>query len=725
MKFVINGSNFNYGKLLVYYTPLASSDRFSITHFPVDREQNLVSYSQRPNILLDACGSHGGTITMPYIYHTDSVVIPTAEWINLGTIGLKSFTSLKHANGNTDTVEIHTFLWATDVSLIGSTSASPANLVPQSGSENTGVVSGKALILAKIAGMLTKAPVIGPWAMATQTLAGDVGAIARMFGFSRPTTIEQPMKMIPNHYPNIANTNLHDTAIKLSLDVKQENTVDTRVLGLAGEDEMTITSIAKRPSYLTQFGWSPSTSTEALLFTCRVTPWLYTLSGYSGSDAPVVQQGLIPTPMCFAAMPFSRWRGTIKFRFFIVASPYHRGRLVLRFDPRAFTSNEFNTNETLVVDIEDTHDFELSVGWAQPQPYCLAPNLIGGANLLPFNNAGPRFGVDDRANGVIEVAVLNRLTSPNNVVNNDIRVLVYVSADDDFEVVGPDNHHLQQVSFFPQSGMEEMKNCEDDPMCAMKSYKFSPSQPARQIQAIYDGDPVTSFRQVLKRYNYHDCHTLNFNDWVHITLTTSDFPRYRGRIPSGIDFTNNSATPPVRVPANACKMTLLNFLTPAFLCRTGGLRHMYVFPKGVNPTWSGPHTISRNMRLQSFALNATPLPANSASPGSSETLKSLVNSFENTGLSAMAITDDNNVLTVELPYSVNRKFLPARHIDFTTPDINTCPFTSHTLHSYMRYDTQSRITIKDYVSIAEDFNLSMFLNAPVLFYGQPFPVLIP
>jgi len=80
---------------------------------------------------------------MPYIYHTDSVVIPTAEWINLGTIGLKSFTSLKHANGNTDTVEIHTFLWATDVSLIGSTSTSPATLVPQSGSENTGVVQEK------------------------------------------------------------------------------------------------------------------------------------------------------------------------------------------------------------------------------------------------------------------------------------------------------------------------------------------------------------------------------------------------------------------------------------------------------------------------------------------------------------------------------------------------------------------------------------------------------
>jgi hypothetical protein len=63
------------------------------------------------------------------------------------------------------------------------------------------------------------------------------------------------MRMIPSIYPNIANSNVHDTAMKLTLDVKQENTVDTRVLGLAGEDEMTISSIAKRQSYLTQFGW--------------------------------------------------------------------------------------------------------------------------------------------------------------------------------------------------------------------------------------------------------------------------------------------------------------------------------------------------------------------------------------------------------------------------------------------------------------------------------------
>lgn len=139
MKFVVNGSNFNYGKVLVYYTPMRAFDLFSNVHYAIDRDQNLVSYSQRPNIMLDACGAHGGTLTMPFIYPQDSISIPTGDWGNLGTIGLKTFTQLKHANGGTDPIEIHSIIWATDVTLIGSTSQPPANLVPQSGSEYNGM----------------------------------------------------------------------------------------------------------------------------------------------------------------------------------------------------------------------------------------------------------------------------------------------------------------------------------------------------------------------------------------------------------------------------------------------------------------------------------------------------------------------------------------------------------------------------------------------------------
>jgi hypothetical protein len=151
---------------------------------------------------------------------------------------------------------------------------------------------------------------------------------------------------------------------------------------------------------------------------------------------------------------------------------------------------------------------------------------------------------------------------------------------------------------------------------------------------------------------------------------------------------------------------------------------MYVFPKASNPTWGGPHTVSRNMRPQNFTKAATVLTANTDGPSGHIELKSQTSEAETLGLSAMAKVDNNHALVVELPYSVNRKFLPARYFDYTEFDEDVCPFTSHTIHSYQRYDNQSRNSIKDYVSVAEDFNLSLYLNAPVLFFGQEEPTLV-
>ena len=39
-------------------------------------------------------------------------------------------------------------------------------------------------------------------------------------------------------------------------------------------------------------------------------------------------------------------------------------------------------------------------------------------------------------NGVISVRVLNELTIPNSTIDNDISINVYVSAGDDFELLG-------------------------------------------------------------------------------------------------------------------------------------------------------------------------------------------------------------------------------------------------------------------------------------------------
>lgn len=716
VKFVVTGSSFHYGKLLVSYNPCFVFDQFEAIHHGEQRFQNLVSYSQRPSLLIDAAGSTGGTMILPYFHPANNLSIPAAEWQTMGNINVNTFVQLKHANGSNETVEVSIVIWATDVHLSGPTSTNPLGLTPQGGGgEYAGMVSGPAAIVEYMAGSLAKAPVIGKWAMATQTIASKVGSVARYFGFSRPVVAEQAPVTINRRYPNIVNTNVHDTCLKLSLDIKQEITVDTRVLGLAGSDELTIASIVQRPSFVDSFTWPVSAVSETLLWTTYVNPAMWKRGNYPIVDP--VNNGFFPTALCFGALPFHYWRGTIKFRFMIVGSAYHKGRLMIRHDPRVFVSDELNTNSTLIVDIEETKDFSIDVGWTHSLPFLEFPDV----NTTPNQNGTTRLPGNNWSNGILEIAVLNSITSPNSVVNNDMSVLVYVSAGEDFEVLGPDETNLRNLTYVPQGASDIMADPnENDPLAAAKSFTFGNPGLHPELTAIHDGDPIVSFRQCLKRYSLFNAWTVAGIANGVMRLITSDFPLYRGRVVDAVDVAL-LGSPAVLTPYNHCNTTLLNYLTPAFVARTGGLRRMYVFPKSNTSHTAFPATVQRALRQIGQSLTWTNTPGNNNAPNTALQYKLTLLSNYPIGWSASAMTDadGNPALAVELPYHNNRRWAPARRINFSNPSVG---LTSHIVTAPLEMKTDSRMPILDYVSIAEDFNLSFFLNAPVFFLNARPPV---
>lgn len=714
MKIIVTGSSFHYGKMLVDYLPCHVFDQFDPLHYPSYRLQNLISFSQRPNLLIDAAGSTGGTMVLPYFHPANNLSIPAAEWQTMGVMSMNSFSPLKHANGSTEKVDISVVIWATDVHLSGPTSTNPLGMVPQVG-EYSGPVSHTAAIVEYMSGKLTKAPVIGKWAMATHTLAGHVGSLARFFGFSRPIVAEQPSTTLQRRYPNLVNTNVHDTAIKLSLDIKQENTVDSRVLGLAGEDELTIASIAQRPSFIDSFLWPVTASTDSLLWTTYVNPAMWKRGNFPIVDP--VNSAFFPTAICFASLPFHYWRGTIKFRFMIIGTAYHKGRLMIRHDPRLFVSDEFNTNSTLIVDIEETKDFTIDVGWTHSLPFLEFPDI----NTTPVQNGTTRLPGNAWSNGILEVAVLNSITSPNSVVNNDMTVLVYVSAGEDYEVLGPDETNFRNLTYTPQGATDViLDTTENDPLHSSKSFTFGNPGLHPELTAIHDGDPILSFRQCLKRYSLFNVWTVPGIAYGLMRLITSDFPLYRGRMDSGIDV-GLVGSPSATVAYNQCNTTLLNYLTPAFIARRGGIRRMYVFPKG-NVAHSAPMaTIQRTLRQQGNSLTWTNIPGNNNAANTALQYKmALLNNYP-IGWSASAMTDadGNPCLAVELPYHNNRRWAPARRLNFTLPSVG---LTSHIVTAPLEMGTSSRMPLLDYVSTAEDFDLSFYINAPVFFVNSRPPV---
>lgn len=284
VRFMLNGNGFHYGRAIASYNPLHTIDEVT-----QDRSyfiQDVVAASQRPHVYLDPTTSQGGTLTLPFFWYKNALSIPSQEWRNMGDIHIHGMQNLKHANGATDQVTISVFVWAEDVSLSIPTADEPGALSPQMGEifkpqamdeYGTGPVSRPAGFIAKVAGALSSIAPIAPYAKATQLAASTVSSVATMFGFSRPVVLADIQPYKPTLVGNWANTNMPDSSTKLTLDAKQELTIDPRVMGLGSADEMAFKAIATRESFLTNFGWEVAATTESLLWNSEVCPVIWTM----------------------------------------------------------------------------------------------------------------------------------------------------------------------------------------------------------------------------------------------------------------------------------------------------------------------------------------------------------------------------------------------------------------------------------------------------------------
>lgn len=724
IRIVINGNGFHYGRAIASYLPLPEVDNFTRNRsiYP----QDIIACSQRPHVYLDPTTSQGGSLCLPYVYFNNALRIPQMDWRKMGEMNIRTINELKHANGAVDNVTISVFAWAEEVSLSIPTAGEPGALSPQAGDDEygMGVVSRPANIAAKVAGSLSMVPTIGPYARATQMAMGTVAKIASAFGFSRPASLAEVIPQKPTFFGNIATANMLDTSQKLTLDAKQELTIDPRVMGLGSSDELSIKNIVTRESYLTTFGWSVSDTTEQLLWNSFVGPALW--DNAQGRE--------VHLPACgFAAMPFKHWKGTMKFRFQIVASTFHKGRLKITFDPYYQKTNEYNVCYTHIIDLAKERDFTIDVGWGQGQSFLNVARP--SATLLPFEDS-TNIGPDNNSfwNGVISAYVVNDLTIPNSIANNNIEVNVFVSGGDDMEFVNPDSDFIQDTSYFflddPAEGQESLlapQSCESllDPQADETSpdstLTVDESEPMKMVatdhmaakitdtdntQLVFFGDPVNSFRQCLKRYNYHTYIPKTVGGYSWMILRNSDFPAYRGHAPGAVNVTA------LGEEYNYCKTTLANYLTPAYTCVRGGMRWKYMRDGGTNTSNENFFQLTRKaedndgyLLYEESALTNT---IGNAAQRISQNTRLIPHTWDGATVTSVS---NNPVLEGEIPFQTSRRFFPSKSADKTVRDFNTY----HTLTSMWNSGGSTAPGIHSYVSVAEDFNLGFFTGAPVLY----------
>lgn len=699
VKIVVNGTPFHYGRIMASVVPDKRDDDFLNTDVT---ELGAVRGSQNPHIFIDPTSSTGGCLRLPYTHKENAYLVTGTSLAVAGELALREVVPLAHVSGVIEPVTISVFAWAENVVLGAPTSNPATGLVAQSGDEyGTGVVSRPAFILASLARNLAKVPYIAPYALASEMTVKGIGSLAQLFGYVKPNVVTDIMYMKTRHLPNFSSATQHDPIFKATFDDKSEVTVDPRVVGITGRDEMGIADIAKRESYLTSFLYNQTSPVDSRLFTVRVSPNMYRTAG-SGINT---QYHL--TPMAWVSAPFQYWRGTLRYRFTAVASSFHRGRIRITYDPGSSTSGvvpDYNTVPSLVWDISKDKEAVVDVGWNQTAAYCqnvtiengVVPFIAGSTGNLAVGSATLT------QNGVLTLYVENELTAPDTNLTSPIFIMVSVSASDDFEVFSP-NGLIHNLSYFAQSGVIH-KDAVTDPHMGPAHITFGPTLESDKSPIIYYGDPITSLRTLLKRYTWS-------GTWgpIYVALGTQrfswklrlpGFPFYGGRAPGAVQLAG--------APFNFTSMTFLNYFTPAFLARRGAIRHRFIAASG--PTLE--HTLVERSTFFSFFNAATIIPSfTTPSAVSSSAVRTRQEVIGHAGCSPVTDFREQS-LDIEIPYHSQFRYLPARAGNSAAPISGN---SAVTLLTKFVTNAGFDISVDHYVSAGDDFSLSYFIDVPIMY----------
>ncbi|APG78393.1 hypothetical protein 2 [Hubei picorna-like virus 5] len=494
IKTVINATPFQYGYMRAAYYPLLGVVSDKVRTNTTSDEPLLIPYSQQRGYYLEPQCNRAGEMECPFFYHKNWLDITSnQDVLDMGTLRYVVYAPLDVALPTAPTsLTVTTMAWLTDVELMGPTS----KLALQSDEYGNGVVSAPATAVAHAASFLTKIPIIGPFARATQIGASAISKVASIFGFTNPPNINNVEPRYLMSAPQMATSEISVPYQKLALDPKSELSIDPAPFGLDREDELTINYLKKKESYFGKSTWSTTQSLGTQIANFRVNPYLR----QSIPLVNVTNRGfrVYNTTLSYLANVFTQWRGTIKVRLKIVCTKYHRGRLKIVYDPLGdITTSEPNINTvyTKIVDIGETDDITLEIPYHQDTAWLDTYKFNTSSNGWTTGTSNAH--VPGSTNGTVAVYVYNTLEAP---AASTINVLMYVSGGDDFEFNNPSGSIGSTSAFTPSFfGLQSNEDWGTDTMVFGTRAK-----PSEHTYDMNFGQSVLSLRKLLRRQQIMD-----------------------------------------------------------------------------------------------------------------------------------------------------------------------------------------------------------------------------
>nr|ULF99984.1 MAG: hypothetical protein 2 [Marnaviridae sp.] len=706
LKFVINASPFLYGSMRACYQPLPAfkgSTVLSGTAAGISNSE-FIPYSQQPGVWLKPQHSEGAEMTLPFFYPRAYLRAQVSQdFIDMGTLRMVRYSTLRSANGATGQgVTVQVYAWAEDVVLAGPS----VGLALQADEYGVGPVSGPASTVAMIAGKLRSVPVIGKFATATEMGAKAVAGIAKLFGFTNVPVIEPTLPYRPSAFPQMASPEIGYPVEKLTLDSKNELAIDPSVIGLSSHDELAIQNFATKQSFLVTTTWSTATAVDTPLFTTKVTP---SLTVGTQTQGTIFQF----TPLGLVSELFRSWRGDIIFTFRFIASPFHKGRVRISYDP--FNSDIQNTADTgpttfnKIVDLGQETEVDVRVPYQQALAWCYTYLNYNSLNFQTSPTPNLAF-TDTFDNGLLSVKVLTQLTAP--VSTSTVDMQVFVRGADNIEFANPKNVFNTMTALALQSE-EYSEKREGQEMTVGTISPDTIDERSRQ----HFGENVGSLRVLLRRSNLVDMIVPGTNvtgtgAWQ---IRQTRFPPYYGYDAGGWSTALGTVAPASNFQFNFVKVMPWHLITNCFIAQRGSMHWHY--------NWTGQDVTMTVSRRTSGTVQSQGYPAvNSGS--ASVYSRSFVNNLEDTPAATAVVNQKTNAgLSVSIPnYSVFK-------FESTDPRNSTVPVSSGgrydgSIFEGISFQILTKPSLGDlngglltrYASVGTDYNVHFFLNCPSMNY---------
>jgi len=704
----ISGSPFHYGRLLFSYQPYAihnSALQALLASVAINSSLRplLLSYlsQSKQSWYMDVKDNQPFEITLPFIsykpcfklFNTASVntVVasgtPFEDFSEAGSLFVYSMNSVESVSSTPSDVSVQIYAWFEDAQL-GCPTAAQIGISTESGKvdeRHVGPVEKLSSKMAQASGVLTSIPVIEPFASVSKIAFSTLSKVSAIFGWSRPVIISNPSYVKNNGFSNGAQTIGSETNFRITLDPEQEVSVDPDLFG-SSEDEMHLNYLCSLPSYFDTFTWSPTDLPMTnSIFTCGVNP-CHAVRFIGATE--FVQ----PTSLCFAAIPFEYWRGDIIFKFDVVCSAYHRGKLAIVYEPVSvqstlITSNtEFNKQYLAIIDLQQTQSVELCVNWNSYRSWLRTlqsteAGLISGSSFSPA-------AWHTRLNGYIIAVPFTTLQSPDD---SSVQINVSVRSDNMcFNGLRGAGYPRTRLRLESGRVMSSSSRVEAEEPKGVSCVELAPSSATDSyISHHYFGEQPSSFRSLLKRYVRTES--------VSAVLT----PAAAGSIiytnvimPRILNMYSSSPTP-------VTITNLFDYLRYAYLGYKGGIKkRILIWDDGVDNV---------NSQVKIYLDNPG---TTNAIPGISTTTL-----FSEDGLPGLvSFTPHSNAgVEVELPFYSNNLFgfscLPTNSPTGTLGQYEQTYYRNFGVRVYYS-TTPTNCKISEESAIGDDFSFFRFLGAP-------------